>query len=182
MRDIPLHMTDQTPETTLRSSSTESGILAGLKSRVVRGLVRGVAGGLIATVLMTLYRFPVFRALPPTAELWAKYVADGPPESHPGTGLVLHFLYGGVAGGLFGAAISALGLRSDRDGGLWLIGLSLAYSLALSGFGTRFVFRWLLDEDLDPNEAVTFHLGHVVYGLALGTWMSRSERVGEVYD
>lgn len=131
---------------------------------------------------MTFYRFPVFRALPPTADFWAKYIGDGDPESYPGTGLVLHFLYGGAAGGLFGAVISALELQSNREGSLGVIELSLAYGLALSGFGTRFVFRHLLDEELEPDESVIFHLGHVIFGLTLGTWLGFSDRPGEVYE
>ncbi|MFW5905428.1 MAG: hypothetical protein ACOCUO_01110 [archaeon] len=175
-------MTANTPEVGLRRSGTEFGLSVGPGSRVLRGLVQGVVGGLIATVLMTLYRFPVFRALPPTADFWAKYVGNGDPESYPGPGLILHFLYGGAAGGLFGAAINALDLHREGEGGRSVIGLSLAYGLALSGFGTRFVFRHLLDEELETDEAVIFHVGHVMYGLTLGTWMSFSDRSGEVYE
>jgi hypothetical protein len=131
---------------------------------------------------MTLYRFPVFRALPPTADFWAKYVGGGAPETHFGTGLVLHFLYGGAAGGLFGVLIDGLEFDDERKHSLGVLGLSLAYGLALSTFGTRFVFRYLLDEELEPNEAVIFHVGHVIYGLTLGTWLSFDERVGEAYE
>lgn len=131
---------------------------------------------------MTLYRFPVFRALPPTADFWAKYVGGGDPETYFRTGLVLHFLYGGVAGGLFGVVIDRLGIDVEESHGLGGIGLSLPYGLALSAFGTRFVFRCLLDEDLEPNEAVIFHVGHVIYGLTLGTWLSFDERIGEAYE
>lgn len=131
---------------------------------------------------MTLYRFPVFRALPPTADFWAKYVGGGDPETYLGTGLVLHVMYGGVAGGLFGVVTNRLGIGGEESHGLGGIGLSLAYGLALSAFGTRFVFRYLLDEDLEPNEAVIFHVGHVIYGLTLGTWLSFDERIGEAYE
>ncbi len=132
---------------------------------------------------MTLYRFPVFRALPPTADFWAKYVGGGEtPETHLGIGLVLHFLYGGVAGGLFGVVIDALGCDTEGENGLSVIALSLVYSLALSVFGTRFVFQRLLDEELEPDEAVIFHVGHVVYGLTLGTWVSFEKRSGEAYE
>ncbi len=131
---------------------------------------------------MTLYRFPVFRALPPTADFWAKYVGGGDPEAYPGTGLLLHFLYGGAAGGLFGAGVSLLEFRSERHRHLATIGLSLVYGLALSVLGTRFIFRYLLDEELEPAEALTFHVGHAVFGLTLGTWMNSKERSGEVYE
>jgi len=148
----------------------------------VRGAVRGIIGGVVATALMTLYRFPLFRALPPTAEFWSTYVGSGEPEEYVLEGLVLHFLYGGIAGGLFGAAFSRIPFRSERNQRLGAIGLSLGYGLALSIFGTRIVFKRFLDETLEPDEGAVFHVGHAIYGLALGTWMSSRERTGEVYD
>ena len=156
--------------------------ISGSGSRILRGLIRGVVGGVVGTVLMTLYRFPVFRALPPTADFWATYVGGGDAETYPAVGLLLHFLYGGVAGGLFGVGIGLLGFRSERERRLGGLGLALAYGLGLSAFGTRFVFRFLLDEELEPDEAVIFHVGHAIYGLALGTWISSRERAGDVYE
>lgn len=150
--------------------------------RALRGLLRGVAGSLIATAIMTLYRFPVFRSLPPTADFWAKYVGGGDPKAYPGTGLVLHFLYGGAAGGLFGAGISLVDFRSTRERDCYTIGRSLAYGLALSIFGTRVIFRHLLEEELDRDETLVFHVGHAIYGLTLGTWMRSRDRSGEVYE
>jgi hypothetical protein len=156
--------------------------IGGIERSTVRATVRGIVGGLVATVLMTLYRFPLFRALPPTAEFWAMYVGGGEPEEYFSEGLVLHFLYGGVAGGLFGAAFSRLLFRSERDRRLAAIGLSLGYGLVLSVFGTRVVFKRLLDETLEPDEGIVFHVGHAIYGLTLGTWLSSRARTGEMYD
>lgn len=164
------------------SSGSPDGFGRRVYQRVSRGVVRGAAGGLLATVLVTLYRFPIFRALPPTAEFWAKYVGEGDAEAHPAAGLLLHFLYGGVAGSLLGVVVDVLDLRVRSDRGFLVIGLSLAYSIALSVFGTQFVFRLLLDEELEPSEAVIFHVAHVIYGLTLGTWLSFDERLGEVYE
>lgn len=177
-----MDMTTQNIDTNQRQSGVQRGLTSGSGLRVLRGLVRGVVGGLIATVLMTLYRFPVFRALPPTADFWAKYVGGDDAEAHLTVGLVLHFLYGGIAGGLFGVGISLLEFRSERERNLGVIGLALAYGLALSAFGTRFVFRYLLDEEIEADEAVIFHVGHVIYGLTLGTWVSFRARKGEVYE
>lgn len=77
---------------------------------------------------------------------------------------------------------SLLDFRNERERDLGVIGLALMYGLALSVFGTRFVFHYLLDEKLEPDEAVIFHVGHVIYGLTLGTWISFRERKGEVYE
>lgn len=143
---------------------------------------RGIVGGLIATALMTLYRYPLFRALPPTAEFWSTFVRGGEPEQYPAAGLLLHFLYGGVGGGVFGLCFSLFDFRSERDRRLGAIGLSLGYGAVLSVFGTRVMLRRLLGEELEPDEAAVFHVAHVIYGLTLGTWMSSRERSGEVYE
>lgn len=180
--DTRRNVTTQTPDPSHRQPGTQRDLPAGPGWRLFGGLGRGVVGGLIATALMTLYRFPVFRALPPTADFWAKYVGGGAPEAYSETGLLLHFLYGGTAGGLFGVGISLLDFQSKRDRSLGAVGVSLVYGLALSIFGTRFIFRYLLDEELEPTEAVVFHVGHVIYGLTLGTWMGSRERSGEVYE
>lgn len=174
-------MSVQNPDASHRQLEIQQGT-AGSGRRALRGLVTGVVGGLIATALMTMYRFPVFRALPPTAEFWAKYVGSGDAEAYFGVGLLLHFLYGGAAGGLFGVGISRIDFRSARQHDLGAIGLALVYGVGLSVFGTRVIFRHLLEEDLEPDEAVVFHVGHVIYGLALGTWLSSRQRSGEVYE
>lgn len=149
---------------------------------ILQGTIRGVIGGLIATTLMTLYRFPVFRALPPTSEFWAMFVRGGEPEEYPAAGLLLHYMYGGAAGGLFGFAFSLIDFRSERDRRLSAIGLSLLYGLALSVFGSRVLVERLLNEELAPDERAVFHVAHIIYGLTLGTWLSSRESPGEVYE
>ena len=151
-------------------------------TRVPTLVLRGVVGGIIATAVMTLYRFPVFRALPPTAEFWATVVRDGEPEDYPVVAFVLHFMYGATAGGLFGYLFSTLQFRSERERRLGATLLALGYGLVLSVFGTRVLFRHVLNERLEPDEAFIFHVGHVIYGLTLGTWLTSRERVGDVYE
>lgn len=144
--------------------------------------VRGVVGGLLGTTVMTLYRIPVFRALPPTAEFWAEYVGPGDAEQYWTQGLALHVLYGGAAGGVFGLLFSRLEFETEGERRLGGIGCGLGYGVALSAFGTRVVFPVLLDEELDPEERLVFHVGHVLYGLTLGTWLPAGERLGDVYE
>ncbi|MFC7081389.1 hypothetical protein [Halorussus caseinilyticus] len=43
------------------------------------------------------------------------------------------------------------------------------YALALSVFGERIVLGRLLGLDLDVDERLVFHAGHLIYGLGLGT-------------
>ena len=135
---------------------------------------------------MTLYRLPVFRALPPTAEFWARYVGGGRPDQYPLEGFLLHAVYGAVGGIGFGpvfayclsAAAGSPALSRERVGVL----SGVAYGLVLSVFGERVVFRRVLREKLGPDEALIFHAGHLVYGLTLGTWVSSREELGEVYE
>lgn len=138
--------------------------------------VWGVLGGIVATAVMTAYRLPISRSLPPTATFWAKFVGSGEPEDYPLLGLHLHLLYG--AGG--GAAFAVLEERLPTPDGwspegattLW----GLCYGIVLSLFGERVIVETLLGQDLADHERVVFHVGHVVYGLTLGSWVgSRAE-------
>jgi len=149
---------------------------------VIRTALRGFTGGLVATVVMTVYRLPVFRALPPTAEFWATYLGRGDAEQYPVQGLVLHFLYGGVAGGVFGTVLDRIDVDAEWDRRIGATVLAFGYGVVLSVFGTRVLFPLLLDEEMNPDEAFVFHVGHLVYGLTLGTWLSSREQAGDVYD
>ncbi|PSQ00809.1 hypothetical protein BRC94_05130 [Halobacteriales archaeon QS_5_70_17] len=136
----------------------------------MRGALRGALGGIVGTVAMTLYRAPVARSLPPTAEFWAQYVGEGEPEDYPGPALALHLLYGAAGGVVFGALFD----RLDADRSLIREALGAVcgawYGLSLSAFGQPVILRGLLGQRLDASESFLFHAGHVVYGLVLGHW------------
>lgn len=140
-------------------------------------ILLGVQGGIVATLVMTAYRLPVSRSLPPSANFWAKYVGGGDPDQYTLQGIVLHLLYGTIAGGVFGALIPEPGTdptvrREIRD-----VAWGVGYAVVLSVFGSRVMLGRVLGMDLEADEALVFHLGHVVYGLTLGTWLgSRSGR------
>lgn len=142
---------------------------------------RGLKGGFIATAVMTLYRVPVFRALPPTAEFWAKYLG-GEAEQYTLSGIVLHFLYGSVAGAVFGVLFTRFGLRQRQTREWDGIVTGSLYGVVLSLFGTEVIFRYVLGRELESEHELVFHVGHLIYGLTLGTWMSSRKRVGEVYE
>ena len=145
-------------------------------------MIRGAKGGLVATMVMSLYRAPMFRALPPTAELWAQYVEGGGAESHPLAGYVLHALYGIGGGVVIGAVLPTVERRSPLNREKTALVSGAVLSLLLSAFGTKVIFRRLLDRELDENEGLVFHVGHLVYGLTLGTWLGARRSVGDVYD
>lgn len=151
--------------------------------RVERGTVRGVQGGLVATAIMTAFRLPIMRSLPPTANVWAKYVSGGEPEDHPVVGLLLHLLYGTVGGATFGAAFGLLGenraIEPEQRGILW----GVAYGLGLSAIGSQVVLPKLVGARPDADELALFHAAHLVYGVALGAWVgSRTEGTDDPVD
>lgn len=151
------------------------------RTRLLRSTARGCVGGLAATVGMTVYRIPVFRALPPTAEFWARYVSGGDVKQHFGPGLLLHVLYGVVGGFVYGLLASFLDVPDpDAREQLSILG-GLGYGLALSVFGSRIVFVRVLGRELQSEDALVFHVGHAVYGVTLGTFVATSEAAGEVY-
>ena len=140
--------------------------------------IRGAHAGFVATAIMTAFRLPIVRSLPPSANFWARYVAGGRPEDHPIAGLGLHVLYGTSAGVVFGALFSVL--RSERSiepeqrGIVW----GAVYGMCLSAMGTQVLLDALLDIRLDADELALFHAAHLVYGVSLGAWVgSRTEGV-----
>lgn len=136
----------------------------------VRRAVLGLAGGLVATLVMTAFRIPISRSLPPTANFWATYVGSGDPEDYPLVALALHLAYG-AAGGVGFAALAPGWGRPEAVAESQDAVLGTVYGLLLSAFGSRVLLERLLGMDLDRDERLVFHVSHVVYGLTLGTWL-----------
>lgn len=137
-----------------------------------RALSLGAVAGLIATVVMTAFRMPISHSLPPTGPFWAKYVGGGDPDQYVWEALALHLFYGTSGGAAFGLAVSRTldGADSEIGRERRATALGVAYGLVLSAFGKRVLLERMLEMDLDPDESLMFHLGHVVYGLTLGAW------------
>jgi hypothetical protein len=130
----------------------------------------GVRGGVVATIVMTLFRLPTSRSLPPTANFWSKFLGDGDPEDYPVVGLALHLLYGvggGVAFGLIAPGRSDDDAMAETKNAL----VGTLFGSLLSLFGISVVLGKLLDMSLEADERIVFHISHVIYGLTLGTWV-----------
>lgn len=137
---------------------------------IARSLFRAIQGGVFATIVMTAFRLPILRSLPPSANFWAKYVGDGHPEEYTGIGIVLHFLYGISFGALFGLLYPRVNLprsATETEGVVW----GTIFGLLLSIFGERVMMNWLLGMEVEEGTETVFHAAHAVYGIALGTWV-----------
>ncbi|SEW27568.1 DUF6789 family protein [Natrinema salifodinae] len=142
---------------------------------------RGIQAGFVATLIMTAFRLPILRSLPPSANFWSQYVTgDDDPDEHPVAGLALHLLYGvssgAVFGGLFALYDAGEAIEPEQRGLVW----GSIYGMVLSAFGAQVMLKELLDIRLDADELALFHAGHLVYGLSLGAWIgSRTEGVAD---
>ncbi|OVE83404.1 DUF6789 family protein [Natronolimnobius baerhuensis] len=147
---------------------------------IVAATARGVQAGFVATLIMTAFRLPILRSLPPSANFWSQYVSGGDPDNHPLAGLILHFVYGIQAGALFGGLFALQdaerSIEAEQRGLVW----GSVYGMALSAFGSQVMLKEVLDIRLEADELALFHAGHLVYGLALGAWVgSRTEGVDD---
>ena len=150
------------------------------EEHVADAVARGIQGGFVATLIMTAFRLPLLRSLPPSANFWSQYVAGGDPDEHPIAGLALHLLYGVSSGAVFGVLFALYdagrSIEPEQRGLVW----GSVYGLGLSAFGVQVVLQGLLDIRLEADELALFHAGHLVYGLSLGAWVgSRTEGVAD---
>ncbi len=157
------------PESMAEQSRTEHATYAA---------IRGLQAGFVATIIMTAFRLPILRSLPPSANFYSQYVSGGDPEDHPVAGLLLHFVYGIQAGALFGGLFALQdaerSIEPEQRGIVW----GSIYGMGLSAFGSQIMLKEVLDIRLEADELALFHAGHLIYGLSLGAWVgSRTEGV-----
>ena len=151
------------------------------RSRRIHAVVAGVRGlqaGFVATLIMTAFRLPIMRSLPPSANFWSAYVGSSEPEAYPVVGLLLHLLYGTLGGAVFGTIFGLLSAERSIEPEQRGIAWGAVFGMASSAFGNQIMLDGLLDIQLEADELTLFHAGHLVYGIALGAWVgSRTEGV-----
>lgn len=134
-------------------------------------LLSGLVGGFIATIIMTVLMMALGDdSPPPTALFWSKYVGDGEPSEFMMQGMVLHLLYGTIAGGAFALLIPVLGFISVAtivSAILW----GGVFALVLFVFAAVFWMNIILGMDADMKAAGMFLVFHLVYGVVLGAWI-----------
>lgn len=133
-------------------------------------IATGLVGGLVATIVMTAFMVALGDdSPPPTSLFWAKYVGDGEPTDYVPQGMVLHAIYGTVAGGVFAVVVTALGLGVATLGGGLLWGL--AYGVVLFVGAAVVWMNAVLGMEPERGQVVLFLLFHLVYGAVLGGWI-----------
>ncbi|WP_204366098.1 hypothetical protein [Halogeometricum pallidum] len=137
-------------------------------------LTTGVIAGFVATVVMTAFREPTARSLPPTSDFLSRWFG-GDSEDYAVSSLLLHLAYG-IGGGVgFGLGWNRRGTRSDEPETVGLV-LGSLYGIALSLFGEHVVLKYLVAMELETDESAVFHAGHLIYGLTVGVWFGSRER------
>jgi hypothetical protein len=126
----------------------------------------GLVGGLVATMVMTITMMLAGDGgPPPTAALVAK-VAGGDPTDHEKPGMLLHLLYGTVAGAVFALALPVVGFGNASVA--VTTGLGLLYGLILMVGGVVVWVRLIIGIEPDRAMATQFGVVHAVYGVVLG--------------
>lgn len=132
-------------------------------------VLAGLAGGLVATIVMTIVMMVMGDGgPPPTAAVVAK-IAGGEPEDHAMPGMILHMVYGIVAGGVFAFGVPLFGIALDSVP--VATGVGLVYGIVLMIGGLVFWMRIVLGMDADRATMVTFGTVHVIYGVVLGAFV-----------
>jgi hypothetical protein len=130
-------------------------------------LLSGLVGGLLATIVMTMFMMALGDdSPPPTAQLWAKYVGDGPAEEYMMPGMALHMMYGIGAGVAFVLVVPALGFGLETL--LTAVAFGAAYGIVLTVVGMVLWMRVVLAMEPDPKVIGMFTVFHLVYGVVLG--------------
>jgi len=132
-------------------------------------ITAGLAGGLLATIVMTAVMMMLGDGgPPPTARLVAKF-AGGDSDDYAMPGMVLHLLYGIVAGTVFAVGVPLLGLSLGSVA--IAVGLGLVYGVVLMIGGMVFWMRLIIGMDPDRDMMMMFGTVHVVYGVVLGGFL-----------
>lgn len=132
-------------------------------------VIAGLAGGFVATIVMTIVMMVTGDGgPPPTAALVAKF-RDGEPEDHAMPGMVLHLLYGTVAGAVFAVGVPLIGLTLESI--TVAIGLGFVYGLVLMIGGMMFWMRIIIGMESDRDMMIMFGTVHVIYGIVLGAFL-----------
>ena len=139
-------------------------------------ILNGFLAGLIATFVMTIIQIPIKRKLGLYAVLeWHEnqsimsYLTKKNVDEVVLSGLVLHFINGGLAGIAFSVLIWFLGIS------YWLPGMGIIYGILLWFFTLALIHERvtglsLRKHPLGLTPSIISLVLHLVYGFMLGIW------------
>ena len=126
----------------------------------------GLAGGVIATIGMTMSMLVMGDGGPPPTAQVVSTFAGGDPDDYAMPGIVLHILYCIGAGVVFVVGVPLLGLEF---GSIWSsVALGLVYGIVLMIGGMAFWMRTVIGIEPDRGMMTMFGTVHIVYGVVLG--------------
>lgn len=131
-------------------------------------IVGGLVGGLVATIVMSIVMRAMGGGPPPTANLLAKF-QGGEPEEHMMPGMLLHLVYGTIAGGILVVIVTAAALAVGSPTA-WIV-TGLVYGIILLMVGALGWVRGAIGMKPDRQTMIGFAVVHLVYGLVLGAWL-----------
>lgn len=132
-------------------------------------ILGGLIGGLVATIVMSAVMKWMGDSPPPTANFLATFLA-GDPADFMMPGVVLHLLYGTIAGGVFVTVVTTVGLGITTPTS-W-IGVGIAYGVILMIGGAIVWIRGVIGMVPDREMMIQIAVVHVVYGIVLGAWIA----------
>lgn len=133
--------------------------------------LNGLLGGLFATAAMTwIIRQLGLEELLPAPMFWARHIADGDPDEYHTGPRLLHYTYGVLAGGIFGAILASTPINPAEIA--IVTGMSITFSFILFVIARRFWLPVVIGFKPDPEQIKEYLLFHIVYGSVLGPWMS----------
>jgi hypothetical protein len=132
-------------------------------------VIAGLAGGIVATIVMTAVMMVMGEGGPPPTAQFISQFAGGEPADYAMPGMLLHLLYGTGAGAVFAVGIPLLDLSLDAIA--VATGLGLVYGIGLMLVGMGFWMRLVMGMDPDRDMMVMFATVHVVYGVVLGAFL-----------
>lgn len=133
-------------------------------------LLSGLVGGFVAAIVMAAFMMTLGDdSPPPPALFWSKYIGAREPQAYMIQGMVLHLLYGTVAGAVFALLVPVVGLSVASVGSAVLWGL--VWAVVLFVIGAVLWIRLVLGMEPELKMAGMMLFFHLVYGAVLGAWI-----------
>ena len=136
----------------------------------VATILGGLVGGLLGAVVTGVAMRAAIDEPAPSATVWAMYFGDGDPTHYESEGLVVHAVYGALAGAVFVSFAGSLSLRIGTlgDAILW----ALVWSAVLAVIAVGFWSMVIVGDVPDDRSLAELGAVHAMFGIVLGLWLA----------